>query len=85
MTMKGKTLLKGHALVGEGHPSIRHGEDGHIWFTFGTSFGEPRPTVAHCSCGAASPEGLSIKGNQRWHREHKHALRLAEISRRHGA
>lgn len=71
MSQKGKTLLKGHTLIGEGHPSTKTVlRDGKLSF-----WHEPRTKVAHCSCGAASPEGLSIKGNQRWHREHKDSLR----------
>jgi hypothetical protein len=70
-TQKGKTLLKGHALMSEGHPTSRHTDlNGTPYYLY-----DSRSKVAHCSCGAASPEGLSIKGNQRWHREHKDALR----------
>jgi len=69
-TMKGKTLLKGHALVHEGHPSAYYPERGH-W----RSPREGERRVAHCECGAAAPEGLSIKASQRWHRQHKDSLR----------
>lgn len=70
MSNRGKTLLKGHALQQEGHPTAWDSIYG--WWRFDPTWGR-----GHCECGAAAPLGISVKAVQRWHREHKDALREA--------
>jgi hypothetical protein len=72
MTMKGKTLLKGHTLMDEGQPlgTGRRSGDG----------------VGGCSCGARSPVLFSNAARQRWHKDHKeNQRRLAGLPDSKGA
>jgi hypothetical protein len=66
MNKRGKTLLKGHALIGEGAPHKADGSRGYVDWPF-----------AHgkCSCGALSPLTSSVALRKQWHREHKQQIR----------
>lgn len=73
MSQRGKTLLKGHALIGEGCDVQAYGRTGLIAKWDRSS--DRSLAQGGCTCGALSPAGLSKRGRQRWHREHKDALR----------
>ena len=62
MSMKGKTLLKGHTLLGEGRP-------------IETCFRGIGKGKAYCSCGQLSPVLECTAARKRWHKEHKQAIR----------
>ncbi len=68
MTQRGKTLLKGHTLYGEGHGAFN--DEGKFLgvLAYGVSRGG-------CTCGEAAPKGWSCKRVKKWHRAHKDALR----------
>lgn len=68
MTRRGQTLLKGHALVGEGQPFNDAGRA----VGYGWTGGEGR---AKCECGALSPVLSSGRARQAWHADHKQAVR----------
>lgn len=59
-TRKGKTLLKGHTLIGEG-----------MVVDLYTRLGEG---IGGCSCGDRSPSLPSCAARKRWHAEHKLAI-----------
>jgi len=68
MSLKGKTLLKGHTLLFEGAAL------GKFYDKCGTGEGG-------CSCGARSKELPSRAARQRWHKKHKaEVLKLHEGS-----
>lgn len=67
MSQIGKTLLRGHALEGEG--AYRYERDGI------TPTGYRDRGSARCSCGELSDPDISIGAAKRWHREHKDSLR----------
>ncbi len=56
MSMKGKTLVKGHTLIMEGQPC---------------GYARNGPGQGACSCGLRSPELSSNAARKRWHKEHK--------------
>ncbi len=58
MSLKGKTLVKGHSLLFEGKTP------GAIRWTGGEGPGK-------CSCGVLSPSLPTTGARQRWHKEHK--------------
>ncbi len=68
LTQRGKTLLKGHALFGEGSRAFT--AEGRLVGSW--SYNAER---GGCQCGAVAPAGLSVSATRKWHREHKDALR----------
>lgn len=68
MTRKGKTLVKGHALVREGAAF----EDDGSHTLYGGTGGVGR---AKCSCGVMSPRLGSGRARRAWHAEHKEVYR----------
>ena len=58
MTLKGKTLVKGHTLLFEGD-------------ALGKSYSRCGPGEGGCSCGARSDRLPSRAARKRWHKEHK--------------
>ena len=58
MDLKGKTLVKGHALLFEGE-------------ALGNRFNRTGPGVGGCTCGVHSEELPSRAARKRWHKEHK--------------
>jgi hypothetical protein len=71
MSMKGKTLVKGHTLLFEGQP----------WGTMRRNGVGP----GKCSCGLYSDEGLiSNAARKRWHTAHKEEIKnSADYKRLH--
>ena len=67
MTMKGKTLLRGHALRHEGR-------------VIGTIAMHNGVGIAYCSCGSHSPVMESTSARKRWHKQHKTEERRKEGS-----
>lgn len=65
MSLKGKTLVKGHTLLFEGAALGMLGNDCGLG-------------VGGCSCGARSEELPSRASRKRWHKEHKQAV-AAEV------
>jgi hypothetical protein len=63
MSLKGKTLLKGHTLILEGAA---------MGMGISPSTGSG---VGGCSCGARSPELPSRAARKRWHKDHKAEVR----------
>lgn len=77
MTMKGKTLLKGHTLVGEGQrfASLDCEQCDPPW-PLALLRRQGGPGHGRCSCGAVSPHLDSQSKRKRWHREvHKDEIR----------
>jgi hypothetical protein len=72
--MRGKTLLRGHALRWEG-AGRREDHRGRVTQqAFQRGF-------ALCECGARSPVLQSDAARRRWHRDHKDAIRTEEARR----
>lgn len=65
-TMKGKTLLKGHALLYEGAAYDDRGKP----MRYDTGIGR-----AKCECGEMSDQLPSRNQRKDWHRAHKDAIR----------
>ncbi len=60
--MKGKTLVKGHTLVREGHPHWKTG----VPHSFRGGYG-----CGKCSCGEISSVLDSDAARKLWHKQHK--------------
>lgn len=72
MSNVGKTQLKGHGLHDEG--ATVYAANGRLLGYHTQAYREGR---AKCRCGALSPAGLTRNAAQKWHREHKDAIRAA--------
>lgn len=71
MSMKGKTLVKGHTLVREGWPHWSNDDP----LNFRSKKGRGK-----CSCGAMSEWLGSTAQRKRWHKQHKaEVLRKMEV------
>ncbi len=64
MSNRGKTFLRGHALRDEGR--LHYTAEGVFRWRGGH---------AKCECGLLSEPGITQAAAQRWHREHKDAIR----------
>lgn len=67
MSLKGKTLVKGHSLLFEGA-------------AFGRSWNQSGAGMAKCTCGLMSPELPNRAARKRWHKQHKEEVKTAQTA-----
>lgn len=72
MSNRGKTLVKGHALLQEGWPYRDEGMP--------REWRDVNPALGHgkCSCGATGPLDYSNAARKRWHQLHKQEVKEKE-------
>lgn len=76
MSNVGKTLVRGHGLLKEGHGYVQRGCE--VPACVSGNAKNWNEGHASCACGAYSPHLFSTYARKAWHRQHKAEIRAAQ-------